>query len=272
MNIKALKTLGVFLLFMAVYNAAHAQIKVGDNPTTLNPAAELEIESTNKGLLLPRVNLSTTTTWGLVDNGSNPKAGMMVYNTNASISGSAAYPAAGAGVYTFDGIGWVFNATPAGGSDGQVLTKTTSGYTWSAPASGVMSYSLPGTTSSTGMFITASGPGVTYSVNPTTQTIKINVPAGVRLISARSLETQTTTGISAAQTILRFEIETAAADGLNTSWLNATIPMVLFANFALNPKAISTRNIRYESAENNRLVVNIPAMDGFNQYLFLLNF
>ncbi len=32
-----------------------AQVKIGDNPTSINANSVLEIESTNKGLLMPRV-------------------------------------------------------------------------------------------------------------------------------------------------------------------------------------------------------------------------
>ena len=55
-----------------------AQVKIGDNPTTINANSMLEVESTSKGLLLPRLPLTQTT---------NPSplnahvAGMTVYNT-----------------------------------------------------------------------------------------------------------------------------------------------------------------------------------------------
>jgi len=82
-----------------------AQVKVGDNPGTINGGSALEIESTNKGLLMPRVALTSTTTWGLA---GTPTAGMSVYNTGTGLSSSnTAYPAAGVGEYYWDGTGWV---------------------------------------------------------------------------------------------------------------------------------------------------------------------
>jgi hypothetical protein len=77
-----------------------AQIKVGDNPTTLNPDALLEIETTDKGLLLPRVALTSTTDAAPL---SAHVQGMIVYNT-------ADVPAPGdvtTGYYYNDGTQWV---------------------------------------------------------------------------------------------------------------------------------------------------------------------
>lgn len=54
---------------------AYAQVKIGDNPTVINKAAILELESSSKGLLFPRVNLVNTTTWSLAT-GSTATAGM----------------------------------------------------------------------------------------------------------------------------------------------------------------------------------------------------
>lgn len=262
----------VVLLVLLTTLASQAQVKVGDSPTTLNEGAVLEMQSTNRGMLLPRINLANTTTWGL--NGTNPvKNGMVVYNTNALIEGSATYPAAGVGTYTFDGTGWVFSNVPKGGTAGQVLSKNSSNeLVWNSPASGVMTYALPGSTGTTGLTVTATGPGVTYSINPSLQTVTVTVPTGVRLLSLRSLETATTTGVNASGSILKYVIETAAADGTNTSFLNATLPQVQFYNFALNPKAFTNRAIRFDSAADNKLTISITAMDSFTQYLFLFNF
>lgn len=84
-----------------------AQVKMGDNPTAINPGSLLELESTNKGLLMPRISLTNTTTWGLL---GTPAAGMHVYNTNPAItSTNVSYPtlAAKIGEYYWDGTGWV---------------------------------------------------------------------------------------------------------------------------------------------------------------------
>ncbi|GAB3741199.1 hypothetical protein [Spirosoma lituiforme] len=90
---------------LACLTTAQAQVKVGDNPGTINGGSALEIESTNKGLLMPRVALTTTTTWGL---SGTAVAGMSVYNTSAGLTSSnTTYPAGGVGEYYWDGTGWV---------------------------------------------------------------------------------------------------------------------------------------------------------------------
>lgn len=102
------RCLAVFC-FLCITAKVSAQVKFGDNKSTINGGSLLELESTTspyKGLLLPRISLSSTTSWGL---GGSGAAGMVVYNSNVSITGSTAYPVlpGGIGFYSFDGTGWV---------------------------------------------------------------------------------------------------------------------------------------------------------------------
>ncbi|WP_421826510.1 hypothetical protein [Larkinella sp.] len=123
------------IAFLASTLVAQAQMKVGNNPTSINPGSLIEMESTNKGLLMPRISLTTTTTWGLA---GTPTAGMHVYNTNASITSSTtSYPtlAAKIGEYYWDGTGWVALA-PA--------VKTTGVTSFSQSAPGVRVTIPPG--------------------------------------------------------------------------------------------------------------------------------
>lgn len=61
---------------------AQAQVKIGDNPLSINPGSALEVESTNRGVLITRIALTDRNTWGL--NGNQPVDGMIVYNTTAT--------------------------------------------------------------------------------------------------------------------------------------------------------------------------------------------
>jgi autotransporter adhesin len=61
---------------------AQAQVKIGTNPTTINPGSVLELESPDRGLLMSRVAITDRNTWGL--NGNVPVEGMVVYNTTAT--------------------------------------------------------------------------------------------------------------------------------------------------------------------------------------------
>jgi len=81
---------------------ATAQVKVGDNAAApMNTSAVLELESTDKGLLLPRVALTSTTAFAPL---SAHVAGMEVYNTaTAGTAETAVTP----GRYYNDGTKWV---------------------------------------------------------------------------------------------------------------------------------------------------------------------
>ncbi|MGJ7486333.1 YadA family autotransporter adhesin [Variovorax sp. LT2P21] len=73
---------GAAAVLLLVGGAAQAQVKIGNNPASINPGSLLELESTNRGVFLPRVALTDRATWTL--NGNQPVEGMMVYNTNPS--------------------------------------------------------------------------------------------------------------------------------------------------------------------------------------------
>jgi hypothetical protein len=68
--------------------AASAQVKVGNNPTTINGSAVLEMESTTKGMLLPRMTTAERTAI------ATPAAGLQVYDTTENAN------------YFFDGTAW----------------------------------------------------------------------------------------------------------------------------------------------------------------------
>lgn len=85
------------LLFTACSSlAALAQVKIGNNPGSINPNAVLELESTNKGLLLTRIALTSTTSAAPL---TAHVAGMFVYNTATANDVSP-------GIYYNDGTKW----------------------------------------------------------------------------------------------------------------------------------------------------------------------
>lgn len=129
--------------------SSYAQVKVGDNPTTINANSALEIESTNKGFLLPRVELVAP------DNPAPLTAhveGMTVYNTKVTDDLSE-------GIYMNDGAVWarlqnteVFQTNAFGGgaptgscTAGTIYTDTlatspTLGQQWTCSAGTWVSY------------------------------------------------------------------------------------------------------------------------------------
>ncbi|WP_412468125.1 phage tail protein [Pedobacter sp. KLB.chiD] len=73
-----------------------AQIKIGASTGAPNAGAILEVESTNRGFLLPRIALTSNT---MTLNSVTPPNGMMVFNTNTSTAGGLA----GTGLYVWNG-------------------------------------------------------------------------------------------------------------------------------------------------------------------------
>jgi len=98
----------MFLLLLIGLGAAgvKAQVRIGGN-TPPNPAAALDLNADdsatpagNKGALaLPRVSLASATAQLA---GNPPSNGMLVYNTNTSMTGGN-----GVGMYFWDGSSWV---------------------------------------------------------------------------------------------------------------------------------------------------------------------
>lgn len=65
------------LLFIVLANAGvNAQVGIGVSTENVNPSAQLEVLSTNKGLLPPRM---TTIQRNAI---ANPASGLMIYNLN----------------------------------------------------------------------------------------------------------------------------------------------------------------------------------------------
>ncbi|HMK04091.1 MAG TPA: hypothetical protein VK489_07870 [Ferruginibacter sp.] len=91
-----------FLVIILALFAAHtqAQVKIGNNPNTINPNSLLEMESTDKGFLPPRVALNST---GSVSplTGTVP-AGMLVFSTAGTLAN---------GYYYWNGTQWVILAS-----------------------------------------------------------------------------------------------------------------------------------------------------------------
>jgi hypothetical protein len=97
----------IVLAAMLSFSYANAQMKLGSNPTTTNADALLEMETTNKGLLLPRVALTSTTAFAPL---TAHVAGMAVYNT-ATVGDVTA------GYYFNNGTKWVKIAVTMGANN-----------------------------------------------------------------------------------------------------------------------------------------------------------
>jgi hypothetical protein len=87
--------------FIFLHVIVHAQVKIGDNATSINAASLLELETTDKGFVLPRVSITSTSSSSPLASGL--LTGTVVYNTNSSTTGGS-----GTGIYYWDGSKWNF--------------------------------------------------------------------------------------------------------------------------------------------------------------------
>ncbi|MEZ5027133.1 MAG: hypothetical protein R2739_11205 [Chitinophagales bacterium] len=93
---------------------------VGIGTATPNASAILDVTSTNKGILAPRVSIGDVSVFGL--SGDTKSAGMIVYNTNTGTTGGY-----GTGFYYWDGSKWqkIVNGSPIRAQNAINLNTTT---------------------------------------------------------------------------------------------------------------------------------------------------
>lgn len=90
------------ILFLAIFLPnlfLYSQVGVG----TINPesSAVLDVTSSDKGVMIPRLSLSDVTITQL-DGVNNAAEGLLIYNTNSAVTGGS-----GEGFYYFNGTKWV---------------------------------------------------------------------------------------------------------------------------------------------------------------------
>ncbi len=82
------RTMLILGIFASTLSNIQSQVKIGDNPNTINASSILELESTNKGILPPRINLASLTDISTIP---SPASYLLIYNTNTSLSPGAGY-------------------------------------------------------------------------------------------------------------------------------------------------------------------------------------
>lgn len=140
------------LLFLFLYfNHAIAQngVSISNTGNPPDASAMLDIQSTDKGLILPRVMLNSTNLAAPI---TSPALSLLVYNMNTAGSGSTAVTP---GFYYWDGTQWVALKVETGGQ-GWALTGNT------------------GTSSGTNFLGTTDNQSLTFKVN-NTEKVRIEV-------------------------------------------------------------------------------------------------
>ena len=116
-----MKKIVFIILSIGVFANASAQSGIGT--TTPDPSAKLDVSSTNKGFLPPRVTLTSTTDIITIP---NPATALLVYNTGSNVNLSAGY-------YYWSGTAW----TKIGNSGSILASNTvTISATGAAPTTG----------------------------------------------------------------------------------------------------------------------------------------
>jgi hypothetical protein len=78
-----MKTLNIFLLLISLFaKIATAQVSINTDGTQPDPSAILEVKSSNKGVLLPRMSLNARNSI------NNPAEGLIIFCTDCSIDGT----------------------------------------------------------------------------------------------------------------------------------------------------------------------------------------
>jgi uncharacterized protein (TIGR02145 family) len=182
-----------------VAQAQTPKLKVGTNPTTLNSSAALEVQSTNKGFLPPRMNLNQISAI------ASPAEGLSVYCTDCS-------PKA---LLSFDGANWVNAngqqpiappsaptaplATAGVGSASVAFTLPVS--TGSAAIASYTVTSFPGGRTATGTASPIVVPGLTAGT-AYTFTVRATNGSGLTATSVQSNSVTPTAGVPSAPTAL----------------------------------------------------------------------
>lgn len=99
-NVAQLFTLTLFLMLATFTRAFTQNVAINTTGNAPDVSAMLDIVSSGKGLLLPRVSLTSTTDATTI---ATPATSLIVYNTNAALTGDNA-----------DGVGYYYNAGTAG--------------------------------------------------------------------------------------------------------------------------------------------------------------
>lgn len=91
----------VFEMLTFLTISVKAQMKVGDNPSTLNSSAMFEIEANNKGFLPPRVSLTSISDQTTIP---SPAIGLVVFNI--ATAGTVPNDVTANNLYVWDGTQW----------------------------------------------------------------------------------------------------------------------------------------------------------------------
>ena len=140
--------LAAICILSTVNGYSQQGVSINTAGTPANPSAMLDVSSTSKGLLIPRVSLTSTNDVTTI---ASPATSLLVYNTNAAMVGGAV------GFWYFNGTIWVQAIGPQG-------IQGPTGATGAAGAAGATGPAGP--TGATGVAGAAGATGATGPAGP----------------------------------------------------------------------------------------------------------
>ena len=172
---KIIKMRKLTLFMLSFFAFMHVNAQTGIGTTTPDASAKLDVSSTNKGFLPPRVTLT-----GISDNSTiaSPATGLLVYNTGTNVGLAAGY-------YYWNGNAWATIAT-AGGSGSfaaSFLRGSRTASQSSIAVGGIVSFSTVDNTSGSDITLSTSDgkitlrPGNTYRLIAAVPNFSGNRPA-----------------------------------------------------------------------------------------------
>lgn len=228
-----------FLQGMAEWrHGAMAQgVSIAPTATPPNPSAGLDVDFANKGVLIPRVTLQSTTDVVTIP---SPAVSLLVYNTNASMTSGSV------GFWYWDGSQWVQAIGPVGptGPTGPIgLTGTTGaigiiGPTGLTGSTGTTGATGPVGCASADYILKSTGSSATCTIAPIFEdaTGKVGIGTIAPLVSvhinatdAIAIPTGTTPQQPATPPIgsIRFNTTTGVVEAFNgTCWQNVNTPPI----------------------------------------------
>ena len=216
------KLISIVFLTTFIHFSLNAQkaLKLGENQGNIDPSAILELQSStsiSKGLLLPRVDLTTNPV-------ANPTNGLMVYNTNST----------NPGIYVYVNGLWSFLAPITALSSYQPLNAnltnignlSTSTTGWLYNNNGVFSYTAPSLSNLSGILSIANGgTGASdvataksnFALDQVNNTSDANKPVSYATQTALNLKADIT-----SPNLLGIPLAPTAAPGTNTTQIATT--------------------------------------------------
>ncbi|MGI8952287.1 MAG: hypothetical protein ACR2FN_11990 [Chitinophagaceae bacterium] len=144
-----------------------AQVKIGDNPSKINSNSLLELETTNKGFVFPRVTLSDVASPSPLSAGV--LQGTVVYSTTSPSGGS------GVGLYVWTGAAWSAitptSVSPTGNAGGDL-----SGTYPNPTVTRIRGINISATTPTNGQYFSYNGTAWAPITPPYINSITLNTP------------------------------------------------------------------------------------------------